>query len=102
MSLVGQVVDGRYRVQSHLADGGMASVYVAVDLRLEGDVALKIKPPDLAGDENFVSEPSGPGLGSFRFRGRRVAPWLRGGPAQRSWDISRMTSSDEFLLFHGF
>jgi serine/threonine-protein kinase len=55
VSLVGQVVDGRYRVQSHLADGGMASVYVAVDLRLERDVALKIMRPDLARDENFVS-----------------------------------------------
>lgn len=54
-SLVGQVVDGRYRVQSHLADGGMASVYTAVDLRLERDVALKIMRPDLARDESFVS-----------------------------------------------
>ena len=55
MSLVGSVVDERYRVQSHLADGGMASVYVAVDQRLERDVALKIMRADLARDENFVS-----------------------------------------------
>lgn len=31
LSLVAHVVDERYRVQAHLADGGMASVYIAVD-----------------------------------------------------------------------
>ncbi|HET8600291.1 MAG TPA: Stk1 family PASTA domain-containing Ser/Thr kinase [Segeticoccus sp.] len=54
-SLVDRVIDGRYRVRSHLADGGMASVYVAVDERLEREVALKVMRPDLARDEEFVS-----------------------------------------------
>jgi eukaryotic-like serine/threonine-protein kinase len=54
-SLIEHVLDGRYRVLSHLADGGMATVYVALDLRLDRKVALKVMRPDLAKDETFVS-----------------------------------------------
>lgn len=53
-SLVGRLVDGRYRILSHLANGGMASVYVAMDARLHREVALKIMRPDLAQDASFV------------------------------------------------
>ena len=49
------MLDGRYRVLSRLADGGMATVYVALDLRLDREVALKVMRPDLAKDETFVS-----------------------------------------------
>ena len=42
---VGRVLDRRYRVLSHIADGGMASVYVALDERLDREVALKIMRP---------------------------------------------------------
>ncbi|HEY3535083.1 MAG TPA: Stk1 family PASTA domain-containing Ser/Thr kinase, partial [Pedococcus sp.] len=54
-SLQGRVLDGRYRVQSHIADGGMASVYLALDTRLDRDVALKVLRRDLAQDEAFAS-----------------------------------------------
>ena len=53
-ALVGRIVDGRYRILSHLADGGMASVYVAMDARLDREVALKIMRPGLAADDVFV------------------------------------------------
>ncbi len=53
-ALVGRVIDGRYRILSHLADGGMASVYVALDGRLDRQVALKIMRPGLATDDVFV------------------------------------------------
>jgi serine/threonine-protein kinase len=53
-ALVGRVIDDRYRILTHLADGGMASVYVAMDARLERRVALKIMRPGLARDEVFV------------------------------------------------
>jgi serine/threonine-protein kinase len=54
-SLLGHVVDGRYRVQSHIADGGMASVYLALDTRLDRDIALKVLRRDLAQDAAFAS-----------------------------------------------
>ena len=40
--LIGRLVDGRYRVRARIARGGMATVYVATDLRLERRVALKV------------------------------------------------------------
>lgn len=53
--LVGELVDGRYRVLRHLADGGMATVLLATDTRLDREVALKVMRPDLAADDTFVS-----------------------------------------------
>ncbi len=53
--LVGELVDGRYRVLRHLADGGMATVLLATDTRLDREVALKVMRPDLAADQTFVS-----------------------------------------------
>ncbi|HYO85198.1 MAG TPA: Stk1 family PASTA domain-containing Ser/Thr kinase [Dermatophilaceae bacterium] len=53
-ALAGRVVDGRYRVAALIAHGGMGSVYQAVDLRLEREVAVKVMRPDLARDPEFV------------------------------------------------
>jgi eukaryotic-like serine/threonine-protein kinase len=52
--LVGRIVDGRYRVEAIVARGGMATVYRAVDARLDRVVALKVMHPDLAADSDFV------------------------------------------------
>ncbi len=52
--LVGSLVDNRYAVRSKLARGGMSTVYLATDLRLERDVALKVLHPHLATDETFL------------------------------------------------
>jgi serine/threonine-protein kinase len=51
---VGQLLDGRYRVESHVARGGMATVYLGTDTRLDRLVALKIMHAELASDEDFV------------------------------------------------
>lgn len=44
----GMVIEGRYRVVSRIADGGMATVYQAVDERLERTVAIKVMHTQLA------------------------------------------------------
>ena len=46
--LIGHVVDGRYEVVRRIARGGMATVYLARDRRLDRDVALKVMHPHLA------------------------------------------------------
>ncbi|MEU3398272.1 Stk1 family PASTA domain-containing Ser/Thr kinase [Streptomyces filamentosus] len=52
--LVGRLLDGRYRVDARIAVGGMATVYRAVDTRLDRVLALKVMHPALAADAVFV------------------------------------------------
>jgi Tol biopolymer transport system component len=50
---------GRYRVERELGAGGMATVYLAHDLKHDRDVAIKVLHPDLGaalGSERFLSE----------------------------------------------
>lgn len=53
--VVGRALDGRYEVVSRIARGGMATVYLATDTRLDRDVAVKVMHPHLADDEQFVA-----------------------------------------------
>ncbi|MDQ6753883.1 MAG: PASTA domain-containing protein [Actinomycetota bacterium] len=52
--LVGTLVDNRYQVHSRVARGGMSTVYLATDLRLDRPVALKVLHPHLATDSSFL------------------------------------------------
>ena len=58
--LVGQIIAGRYRVESILGEGGMGIVYRAVHITLGKVVALKVLRQDMAHDEvvaqRFVQE----------------------------------------------
>lgn len=46
--LLGRTVDGRYEVTARIARGGMATVYLALDRRLDRQVAIKVMHPHLA------------------------------------------------------
>lgn len=53
--LEGTVLDGRYRVDTMIATGGMSSVYRGLDLRLDRPVALKVMESRYAGDQQFLT-----------------------------------------------
>ena len=53
--LSGELIDSRYQLIRQLANGGMASIYEAIDTRLDRKVAVKIMHPHLAQDDAFVS-----------------------------------------------
>ena len=53
--MIGRMIDQRYRVRSRIARGGMATVYLATDVRLERRVAIKIMHGHLADDQAFRS-----------------------------------------------
>ena len=53
--LSGELIDKRYQLLRLVAHGGMASIYEALDTRLDRKVAVKIMHPHLAQDEAFVN-----------------------------------------------
>jgi beta-lactam-binding protein with PASTA domain/serine/threonine protein kinase len=57
---IGTTLDERYRLDARIADGGMSTVYRAMDVRLHRTVAVKILHAHLASDpvvlERFASE----------------------------------------------
>jgi len=53
-TLIGQSID-HYQITRHLARGGMAALYLALDLSLKREVVLKIMLPQLSHDHNFVT-----------------------------------------------
>jgi serine/threonine-protein kinase len=49
-----RLIEGKYRIERLLGKGGMGAVFLAHDLTLEREVAIKILPPDVAQDEQVV------------------------------------------------
>ena len=72
--LVGTLVDGRYLITSRLASGGMSTVYVATDQRLERSVALKVLMTAPYSRRRSVLAPLDPGYP----RRERMSNWSAG------------------------
>ena len=58
--LIGRLIDGRYQVRSRIARGGMATVYLATDLRLERRVAIKVPSTRRASSRRRDPRPGSP------------------------------------------
>ncbi|WP_199426014.1 Stk1 family PASTA domain-containing Ser/Thr kinase [Thermaerobacillus caldiproteolyticus] len=52
--LIGKRLSGRYKIMSLIGGGGMANVYLARDMILERDVAIKVLRFDFSSDEQFI------------------------------------------------
>src|SRR6185436_5003956 len=53
-NLIGQVLDGKYRINEQLGKGGMGAVYSAIHLGTERPVALKVIAPQLMKHDELV------------------------------------------------
>lgn len=52
--LIGRRISGRYKLLKYIGGGGMANVYLARDIILERDVAVKILRLDFANNDDFI------------------------------------------------
>jgi serine/threonine-protein kinase len=54
-SLVGEVLDGRYRILKKLGEGGMGEVYAAEHIHIEKRFAIKLLRPEILGNPEAVT-----------------------------------------------
>jgi serine/threonine protein kinase len=52
--LIGELIDGRYKVETRLGEGGLATVYAATHLLIEKRVALKVLKSEFVADAEIV------------------------------------------------
>ncbi len=53
--LVGTTIDGRYRIDSVLGEGGMGLVYKATQIQLDKHLAVKVLRPDVSRDAEIIT-----------------------------------------------
>ncbi len=80
---VGQLLGGRYHVDSRIARGGMATVYLGTDTRLDRVIALKIAHPELSDDADFVRRFIGEARSAARLSSPNVVAIFDQGPDKR-------------------
>ncbi len=87
--MVGRVIDGRYRIDALLGEGGMGQVYRGVHVSLQRPVAIKVLPPFNSLDPQVIR----------RFlREARVASRLRNAHTVSTFDFGRTGDGILFLV----
>jgi len=79
LGLTGETLSGRYRIERQIGEGGMAYVYLARDLETDGEVAIKLLLPQLAGDPESVARLRREAVIAMRLDHPNVCPILRVG-----------------------
>lgn len=54
MSMIGLMINERYKIKSEIGGGGMSHVYLADDIILKNEVVVKILRSDLAKNESYI------------------------------------------------
>jgi serine/threonine protein kinase len=54
MQRLQRLVEGKYKIERMVGKGGMGAVFLAHDLTLEREVAIKVLPPDISLDPHIV------------------------------------------------
>src|SRR6266508_151580 len=67
-SIVGTVLDGQYKIESLLGKGGMGAVYLARHILLGDRVAIKILPPEMRSNAEWLRRFQREGQAARRFR----------------------------------
>jgi serine/threonine-protein kinase len=89
VDMIGAVLDGRYRIEKMLGEGGMGAVYSATDLRLEKRVAVKVMARELSANPDALA----------RFhREARVTSGLGHPHIVQVFDFSTTPSGEPFLV----
>ena len=67
-ALIGKVLDGQYQMESLLGKGGMGAVYRARHILLGDRVAIKVLPPEMRGNTEWLRRFQREGQAARRFR----------------------------------
>jgi serine/threonine-protein kinase len=85
----GTIVDGKYKIERQLGEGGMATVYAATHMHLNEQVAIKVLLANLAGNKNIVE----------RFmREARAAVRLKSEHVVRVKDVGSLPSQQPYIV----
>ncbi|MBI4951289.1 MAG: response regulator [Myxococcales bacterium] len=82
------VIDGRYRLETELAEGGMGVVYLAQDMWLDRPVAVKVIAAELAGDPDVARSFQLEARAMARLRHENVAQVYTFGPYLDSYFLA--------------